>query len=111
MQLCHFFSFILESVLQVIHRCEVHTKVEASNLHNRDMLVFRSSARVLKQSGRTILFYDIRSVVFSCCEKLSKLLKLCIFLSLPKIQFLQTKAPHWKQRKKAFKAQTKIVFF
>ena len=50
------FFFILESVFQVILLWEVHAKVEAPILHNWKILVFGS--RVLKPSGRTILFYD-----------------------------------------------------
>ena len=42
------FFFILESVFQVILSCEVHAKVEATNLHNWEMVVFGRSATVLK---------------------------------------------------------------
>ena len=46
-----------------------------------------------------------------CCGKLSKLLKFYFFFfSLQKIQFLPTKGPRWKRKKKAFKAKTTIVF-
>ena len=58
------FFFILESVFQVILPGEVRAKVEAPILHNREMLVFGSSTRVLKPSGRTILFYDKKSLSF-----------------------------------------------
>ena len=58
------FFFILESVFQVILPCEVQAKVEAAILHNWEMLVVKSSATVLKPSGRTTLFYDKKSLCF-----------------------------------------------
>lgn len=51
-------SFTLESIFRLTFSCEFHAKVETSNLHNCEILVFGSTARVLKPSGRTILFYD-----------------------------------------------------
>ena len=55
---------ILESVFQVILPCEVQVKVEAPILHNWEMLVVGCSATVLKPSGRTIVFYDKKSLCF-----------------------------------------------